>query len=192
MAILLDPKGKLDDLLPPSERETDDDRILFDNPHDSNPLISEWRRSSGVFFFFVYPQRSRPATDRTHRLHVNFVIACYIGSRADADAPKSRDLMDFMVSRLDHWPEVAQYALELLVCPESNVLRGPSAQHGILLQRGKSTHLLILWTGLLSLKSTSFGLPMNTKLLLLKLHTKLEINQIRVMMLYLSQAKCKW
>lgn len=34
----------------------------------------------------------------------------------------STDPMDYIVSKLDHWPKLTQYAMKLLACPAAIVL----------------------------------------------------------------------
>lgn len=46
-----------------------------------------------------------------HRQCLNNMVAEYIRSRVEV-----KDSMDYWVSRLDNWLELAQYALGLLVC----------------------------------------------------------------------------
>lgn len=63
---------------------------------------------------FVNSQQKGPATGCTHRQLLNSMIADYIGSRADVDTIRSKDPQDYWVSKLNPWPELAQYSLEPL------------------------------------------------------------------------------
>ena len=46
----------------------------------------------------------------------------YRGARSDLDTFPTENPLGYWVLRMDHWPELAQYAIELLACPASSIL----------------------------------------------------------------------
>ncbi|XP_056403481.1 zinc finger BED domain-containing protein 6-like [Hyla sarda] len=53
--------------------------------------------------------------------HLNNQVDAYLSSALSLPDTMSPDPMDFWVTRLDHWPELAQFAMGVLSCPPSSV-----------------------------------------------------------------------
>uniref|UniRef100_A0A6I8QLY6 BED-type domain-containing protein n=1 Tax=Xenopus tropicalis TaxID=8364 RepID=A0A6I8QLY6_XENTR len=78
------------------------------------------------------------STQSHHQKRLENMVADYMGSVSVQDAMHTDDdPMNFWVSRLDQWPELAQYALEVLACPPASVLseRVFSAAGGVVTEK---------------------------------------------------------
>ncbi|VEL25005.1 unnamed protein product [Protopolystoma xenopodis] len=95
----------------------------------------------GVWKSFFEPQRPAAgpvSTQSHHQQRVEHMVADYMGSVSVQDAIRpDDDPMHYWVSRLDQWPELAQYALEVLACPPASVLseRVFSAAGGVVTEK---------------------------------------------------------
>uniref|UniRef100_A0A8C5MMB6 BED-type domain-containing protein n=1 Tax=Leptobrachium leishanense TaxID=445787 RepID=A0A8C5MMB6_9ANUR len=148
LATLLDPryKGKVAELILPAQREhrmTKLEDALKRNLCNTFPgtvrlpsadtRASEAagdQRNSGegqgrltdAFLNFFSPRRPGTSNVGTHCQRLHHMVQDYLGARADLDTFPADDPLAYWVLRLDHWPELSQYAMQLLGCPSSSVL----------------------------------------------------------------------
>uniref|UniRef100_A0A803JEL1 BED-type domain-containing protein n=1 Tax=Xenopus tropicalis TaxID=8364 RepID=A0A803JEL1_XENTR len=164
VATLLDPryKHKVAEMLPTyhkSERmlhfQTSLQNMLYNafkgdvTPHSrgrgaSNPPTSTPARTmhfchsvtSDMQSFFSPRQRQDPSGS-TLRERLDRQVADYLALTADIDTLRSDEPLDYWVRRLDLWPELSQFAINLLSCPASSVLseRTFSAAGGIVTEK---------------------------------------------------------
>uniref|UniRef100_A0A803JA63 HAT C-terminal dimerisation domain-containing protein n=1 Tax=Xenopus tropicalis TaxID=8364 RepID=A0A803JA63_XENTR len=82
-------------------------------------LMDVWRS----FFEPRQAAASQVSTRSHHQQWLENMVADYMGSVSVQDAMHTDDdPMNFWVSRLNQWPELAQYILEVLACPPASVL----------------------------------------------------------------------
>lgn len=150
LATLLDPryKGKVADLILPSQREQrmrhlrealqkglcnafpETGRLQTPGPGRRVAEASvSGRRSGGeggrltdAFRQFFSPQPQGMIGSSNHRQRLIYMVQEYLGARSDLDTFPTENPLAYWVLRMDHWPELAQYAIELLACPASSVL----------------------------------------------------------------------
>jgi hypothetical protein len=150
LATLLDPryKGKVADLILPSQREqrmkhlrealqkglcnafpeTGRLQTPVSGQRVAEASVSQ-RRSGGeggrltdAFRQFFGPQPQGMIGSSNHRQRLFYMVQEYLGARSDLDTFPTENPLGYWVLRMDHWPELAQYAIELLACPASSVL----------------------------------------------------------------------
>ncbi|XP_068113518.1 zinc finger BED domain-containing protein 6-like [Hyperolius riggenbachi] len=150
LSTFLDPryKQKMSEFLPPSQRESKMRQLaellrinlmsafpdglsqvsLRDDPCASDTAMPERRNpniSGGLidnFHLFFQTQQSVPTFHSSHRQRLDSQINGYMGYIGDVDSLSTKDPLDYWVSKLDTWPELAQYAIEILSCPASSIL----------------------------------------------------------------------
>uniref|UniRef100_A0A8C5LUH2 HAT C-terminal dimerisation domain-containing protein n=1 Tax=Leptobrachium leishanense TaxID=445787 RepID=A0A8C5LUH2_9ANUR len=148
LATLLDPryKGKVAELTLPAQREhrmkkledalmrhlcntfPGTGRLRSDDTGASE--AADDQRNSGecrchltdAFLNFFSPRRPGTSNVGTHCQRLHHMVQDYLGARADLDNFPADDPLAYWVLRLDHWPELSQYAMQLLGCPSSSVL----------------------------------------------------------------------
>ena len=49
-----------------------------------------------------------------HRQRLFYMVREYLGARSDLDTFPTENPLAYWVLRMDHWPELAQYPIELL------------------------------------------------------------------------------
>uniref|UniRef100_A0A8C5MU29 BED-type domain-containing protein n=1 Tax=Leptobrachium leishanense TaxID=445787 RepID=A0A8C5MU29_9ANUR len=79
-------------------------------------------RLTDAFLNFFSPRRPGMSNVGTHCQRLLHMVQDYLGARADLDTFPADDPLAYWVLRLDHWPELSQYAMQLLGCPSSSVL----------------------------------------------------------------------
>ena len=86
---------------------------------------------------FLSPTHRRSPSGSTLRERLDRQVADYLALTADIDTLRSDEPLDYWVCRLDLWPELSQFAIELLACPASSVLseRTFSAAGGIVTEK---------------------------------------------------------
>lgn len=110
----------------------------------SNPATSTPARTkpfgqsvtSDMQMFFCPRQRHNPSGS-TLKERLDRQVADYLALTADIDTLRSDEPLDYWVRRLDLWPELSQFAMNLLSCPASSVLseRTFSAAGGIVTEK---------------------------------------------------------
>ena len=96
---------------------------------------------------FFQPTHRQLSSRSSIRERLDRQVSDYIGLTADVDALRSDEPLDYWVGRLDLWPELAQFAMELLACPSSSVLseRTFSAAGGVVTdKRTRLAHNIVL------------------------------------------------
>ena len=71
---------------------------------------------------FFQPTHRQLSSGSSIRERLDQQVSSYIGVTADLDALRSDEPLDYWVGRLDLWPELAQFAMELMAFPSSSVL----------------------------------------------------------------------
>ncbi|XP_077321726.1 zinc finger BED domain-containing protein 6-like isoform X1 [Lithobates pipiens] len=148
LATLLDHryKGKVSELILPSQREhrmkyledalkrslcntfPDSGRIqsngkgIFEASVGQRRSGGEGGRLSDAFKTFFSPQHPGLSASRSHRQRLHHMVEDYLGTKTDMESFTVDDPLGYWVMRIDHWPELAQYAIELLGCPASSRL----------------------------------------------------------------------
>uniref|UniRef100_A0A8C5QEU3 HAT C-terminal dimerisation domain-containing protein n=1 Tax=Leptobrachium leishanense TaxID=445787 RepID=A0A8C5QEU3_9ANUR len=79
-------------------------------------------RLTDAFFTFFSPRRPGTSNVGTHCQRLHHMVQDYLGARADLDTFPADDPLAYWVLRLDHWPELSQYAMQLRGCPSFSVL----------------------------------------------------------------------
>ncbi|XP_068094507.1 zinc finger BED domain-containing protein 6-like [Hyperolius riggenbachi] len=80
-----------------------------------------------MFYDFYQPESSNApcsstSSNSSHRQRLDRMVSDYLGSASAPDNIESNDPMEYWTKKIDTWPELAQYALEVLACPASSVL----------------------------------------------------------------------
>ena len=71
---------------------------------------------------FFSPTHRHSPSGSSLRERLDRQVADYLALTADIDTLRSNEPLDYWVCRLDLWPELSQFAIELLACPASSVL----------------------------------------------------------------------
>ena len=84
----------------------------------------EGARLTDAFRSFFSPHRPGLSAATSHRQRLHHMVDDYVRAQSDTEgfSCDESDPLHYWVLRLDHWPELAQYAMELLACPASSVL----------------------------------------------------------------------
>uniref|UniRef100_A0A8C5QL81 BED-type domain-containing protein n=1 Tax=Leptobrachium leishanense TaxID=445787 RepID=A0A8C5QL81_9ANUR len=148
LATLLDPryKGKVAELILPTQREhrmkklkdalkrhlcntfpgtgrlPSADRRASEAAGDQRNSGEDQGRLTDAFLNFFSPRHPGTSNVGTHCQHLHHMVQDYLGARADLDTFPANDPLAYWVLRLDHWPELSQYDMQLLGCPSSSVL----------------------------------------------------------------------
>uniref|UniRef100_A0A8C5P6E1 BED-type domain-containing protein n=1 Tax=Leptobrachium leishanense TaxID=445787 RepID=A0A8C5P6E1_9ANUR len=125
-------RGIIDVALEAEQREEEEAFPSCQGPSlsaDSIPAADDQRNSgegqgrlTDAFFNFFSPRRPGTSNVGTHCQRLHHMVQDYLGARADLDTFPADDPLAYWVLRLDHWPELSQYAMQLLGCPSSTVL----------------------------------------------------------------------
>ena len=75
-----------------------------------------------AFRQFFSPQPQGMTGCSNHRQRLFYMVQEYLGARSDLDNFPTGNPLGYWVLRMVHWPELAQYAIELLACPASSIL----------------------------------------------------------------------
>uniref|UniRef100_A0A8C5QAH9 BED-type domain-containing protein n=1 Tax=Leptobrachium leishanense TaxID=445787 RepID=A0A8C5QAH9_9ANUR len=148
LASLLDPrfKGKVAELILPAQREhrmkqlvdalkrhlcntfpgtgrlPSDDTGASEAADDQGNSGEGRGRLTDAFLNFFSARRPGTSNVGTHCQRLHHMVQDYLGARADLDTFPADDPLAYWVLRLYNWPELSQYAMQLLGCPSSSVL----------------------------------------------------------------------
>ena len=82
----------------------------------------EGGRLTDAFRQFFSPQPQGLIGSSNRRRCLNYMVQEYLGARSDLETFPTEHPLGYWVLTMDHWPELAQYAIELLACPASSIL----------------------------------------------------------------------
>ena len=102
----------------------------------------EGGRLTDAFKRFFNPPQHPGLGNHQQRLH--HMVQYNLGARADLETFPTEHPLGYWFMRMDHWPELAKYEMELLAFPASSMLseRTFSAAGGFVMDKSVSVHRL--------------------------------------------------